>query len=222
MPDDPRQFVHPATGCARCPALLTGRHHVVWGKGPIPAQIMAIGEAPGYNEDIEGIPFVGMAGKMMDRMLMQSGLRPAEINVRNMIMCRPPNNRDPEPDEIENCSPWLSHALQEVQPKVLLLFGRYALQLLFDRGVVAETLGLMQTQLCFSCGARAAQPHFAREVRNGLWQPIEQCLGKKSPLLAAAIYHPASVLGGRSPHNQEVIVHQLKRVRAYLDGGFDA
>lgn len=222
MPDDPHQFFHPATGCARCPALVPGRHHVVWGKGPTPAEIMAIGEAPGYNEDMDGRPFVGNAGRLLDRMLIDAGFRPADIHIGNVLMCRPPENRDPEPPEIENCAPWLIEHIRDVQPRALILFGRYSIGTLFDRSTVAETQGLMHQRLCLSCGVRGALEHLPRRAEAGHWRDVSEPCPPKTELLVAAIYHPASALGGRSPQNQSAIVHQLKRLKNQLEGEPDA
>ena len=118
--------------CRRC-GLASGRRQIVFGVGDPRADLVVVGEAPGYHEDIQGEPFVGAAGQMLDKMLVHVlGLsREEHVYILNMVKCRPPRNRDPEPDEVEACRPFLEGQLAALQPKVLLVLGRVALQALF-------------------------------------------------------------------------------------------
>ena len=96
--------------------------------GPCPADVMIVGEAPGFNEDRQGEPFVGAAGKLLDTLLARISLSRGDVYITNVLKCRPPMNRDPMPNEVEACSPYLKHQLDLVQPKVVLILGRHALE----------------------------------------------------------------------------------------------
>jgi len=98
------------------------------GVGPCPADILIVGEAPGFNEDRQGEPFVGAAGKLLDTLLARIGLSRSDVYITNVLKCRPPMNRDPMPNEAEACSPYLKRQLELVQPKVVLILGRHALE----------------------------------------------------------------------------------------------
>jgi len=98
------------------------------GVGPCPSNVMIVGEAPGFNEDRQGEPFVGAAGKLLDTLLARIGLARADVYITNVLKCRPPMNRDPMPNEAEACSPYLKQQLELVQPKVVLILGRHALE----------------------------------------------------------------------------------------------
>jgi DNA polymerase len=112
--------------CRRCP-LGFSRTHAVPGVGPASARIMVVGEAPGQNEDQQGEPFVGAAGKLLDQLLRGIGLSRGDVFITNILKCRPPNNRDPQPDEVAACSPYLEAQLQLIKPEVVLILGRHAL-----------------------------------------------------------------------------------------------
>lgn len=96
--------------------------------GPCPANVMIVGEAPGFNEDRQGEPFVGAAGKLLDTLLARIQLSRSDVYITNVLKCRPPMNRDPMPDEVEACSPYLKEQLALVRPKVVLILGRHALE----------------------------------------------------------------------------------------------
>jgi uracil-DNA glycosylase family 4 len=118
--------------CERC-ALSETRQQVVFGVGPTPAPWMVIGEAPGEQEDRRGEPFVGPAGQLLDQMLQAIGVaREREVFIANVLKCRPPRNRDPAPDEIAQCTPWLAAQIEAVQPRVILAVGRFAAQTLLQ------------------------------------------------------------------------------------------
>ena len=112
--------------CQNC-GLCQGRHHVVFGAGPREAQVMFVGEGPGENEDLQGEPFVGRGGQFLDKLLAAVDLdRHTNIYITNMVKCRPPQNRDPQPQEQEACLPWLRNQFALLRPKSLVCLGRIA------------------------------------------------------------------------------------------------
>jgi uracil-DNA glycosylase len=119
-----------ASGCTKCP-LARGRTQVVFGMGNPEADLMFIGEGPGAEEDRQGLPFVGRSGQLLDRLMLDElGIDRSWCYIANTVKCRPPGNRDPLPDEIEACNPYLERQLELVDPKVIVTLGRFAAQLL--------------------------------------------------------------------------------------------
>ncbi len=118
-------------GCRRC-ALAEGRANAVPGEGPADAAIMFIGEGPGNQEDRQGRPFVGPAGKLLDELLSDAGLSRSQVFITNIIKCRPPGNRDPRPEEIHACRDYLDGQIAAINPRVICLLGRPATQALLD------------------------------------------------------------------------------------------
>ena len=114
-----------AAGCVRC-RLWQGRTQVVYGVGNAAANLMFIGEGPGYHEDRQGEPFVGAAGQLLNRMLAEIGYRREDTYIANVVQCRPPGNRDPLPDEIEACTPWLTEKLDVIDPRIIVTLGNFA------------------------------------------------------------------------------------------------
>ena len=119
-------------GCTRC-ALAQSRTQVVFGSGSPNAELMFVGEAPGYHEDVQGVPFVGQAGKLLDRLLQGIGLTREEVFVANVLKCRPPGNRDPQPDEIEACESHLFRQIELIRPTLVATLGNFATKLLSGR-----------------------------------------------------------------------------------------
>ena len=119
-------------GCTRCP-LAAGRTQVVFGSGDPAADLMFVGEAPGFHEDQQGVPFVGAAGKLLDQLLAGIGLTRPDVYVCNTLKCRPPGNRDPLPDEIEACEGHLWRQIELIQPRVVATLGNFATKLLSGR-----------------------------------------------------------------------------------------
>ena len=117
--------------CTRCPLHKT-RNNIVFGQGPETAKVMFIGEGPGQQEDVQGRPFVGPAGKLLDRMLAAVGLKRAEVYIANIVKCRPPNNRDPQPGEVEACLPFLRDQIKAISPAALCTLGRPAAQSMLE------------------------------------------------------------------------------------------
>ncbi len=124
-----QQVAREASACTAC-ALAQGRTQVVVGNGNPTADLMFIGEAPGYHEDKQGIPFVGAAGGLLTGFLESIGLTRDNVFVANVLKCRPPGNRDPLPSEIEACKPWLKQQIEIVDPKVICTLGNFATRLL--------------------------------------------------------------------------------------------
>jgi DNA polymerase len=118
--------------CTRCP-LAQGRTQVVFGSGDPGADLMFVGEAPGFHEDKQGVPFVGAAGKLLDQLLSEIGLTRADVYVANVLKCRPPGNRDPQPEEIEACESHLWRQIELIQPRVVATLGNFATKLLSGR-----------------------------------------------------------------------------------------
>ena len=173
-----------AMGCLRCP-LSAGRTKCVWGSGGI-SPIMLVGEAPGYNEDRSGKPFVGRAGKHLDGLLIRAGIDRSQVYISNRVKCRPPGNRDPYPLEREKCLPWLEQEIQYVQPEVVILLGRHAATLAFPGAVMKE---LQNTVRSMTIGGHTS--------------------------LYLATYHPAAALRQGS-HVDDLIVGDLKRAKELL------
>lgn len=120
-----------ALSCTKCP-LAEGRTQVVFGDGRADADLVFVGEGPGAEEDRQGIPFVGRAGQLLTKLIQGIGLTRDDVYIANVVKCRPPGNRDPQPGEIEACRPYLEAQLRFLQPKVLVTLGNFATKLLLD------------------------------------------------------------------------------------------
>jgi uracil-DNA glycosylase family 4 len=112
--------------CTRCKLHGMGRRQIVFGVGNPSADLMFVGEAPGGDEDIQGIPFVGRAGQLLTKIIEAIGLRREDVYIANVIKCRPPENRNPEPDEVETCEPFLFRQIDVIKPKVIVALGTFA------------------------------------------------------------------------------------------------
>src|ERR671915_448328 len=119
-----------AQACTKCPQLASTRQTVVFGSGNADADLMFVGEAPGANEDRQGLPFVGQAGRLLDTLLEEIGLTRADVFVVNTLKCRPPGNRDPLPQEIDACQDYLFRQLELIEPRVVCTLGNFATKLL--------------------------------------------------------------------------------------------
>jgi DNA polymerase len=172
-------------GCTRC-ALAGGRTQVVFGSGDPGADLMFVGEAPGFHEDKQGVPFVGAAGKLLDQLLGGIGLTRADVYVANVLKCRPPGNRDPMPDEIEACEGHLWKQIELIQPRVVATLGNFATKLLSGR------------------------PTGITRVHG---QEQETTLGGRRVLLYP-IYHPAAAL--YTPRMLEVLKSDFARIPELL------
>jgi DNA polymerase len=133
-------FVAPAEGlaavradigdCTRCKLHRLGRRQIVFGVGSPTAELMFVGEAPGQEEDVQGIPFVGRAGQLLTKIIEAIDLKREDVYIANVIKCRPPENRNPEPDEVETCEPFLFRQIDIIKPKVIVALGKFGAQTL--------------------------------------------------------------------------------------------
>ncbi len=129
-PDALDQLAAAIRACRKCP-LGRLRTHAVPGEGPVHAEIMFIGEAPGYYEDRQGRPFVGASGKLLEKLLAAIGLTREDVYITNVVKCRPPANRDPLPSEIETCAPWLHRQIALIDPLLIITLGRFSMAQFF-------------------------------------------------------------------------------------------
>src|SRR4029450_4261253 len=174
-------------GCTRC-RLAEGRTQVVFGNGNPDADLMFVGEAPGFHEDKQGFPFVGQAGKLLDQLLAGTGLSRDLVFVANVLKCRPPGNRDPMPDEIESCEPHLFRQVELIQPQLVATLGDSATKLLSG-----EQLAITRVH----------------------GQEQEVTLGGRRVLLYP-LYHPAAAL--YTPRMLHVLKEHVARLTAVLRG----
>jgi len=121
--------------CHAC-SLAAGRLHVVPGVGPATSQVMFIGEGPGYFEDQQGEPFVGQAGKFLDELLGYAGLKRSEVFITNVVKCRPPNNREPEAEELTACRHYLDAQISAINPRVIVTLGRFSMAHFINDGKI--------------------------------------------------------------------------------------
>jgi uracil-DNA glycosylase len=174
-----------AAGCTRC-ALAATRTQVVFGSGSPHAELMFVGEAPGFHEDKQGVPFVGAAGKLLGKLLEGIGLTREDVYIANVIMCRPPGNRDPQPEEIESCEPHLWKQIELIQPTLIATLGNFATKLLSGR------------------------PNGITQVHGREQQVV---LGG-NPVTLYPIFHPAAAL--YTPRMLQVLEEDFARIPALL------
>lgn len=156
-----------ALGCRRC-ALHEGRQHVVFGEGTSDARLLCVGEAPGAVEDETGRPFVGRAGQLLDLMLLSVGLRRDEVYICNVLKCRPPANRNPQPEEISACSPFLLQQIDLIDPRVIVAFGTFAAQTLLG---TRESIGRLRGRThLYGRYPLVVTYHPAASLRNPGWK----------------------------------------------------
>jgi DNA polymerase len=181
--------------CFKCD-IAKLRCKVVPGEGAENAQIMFIGEAPGWHEDQQGRPFVGQAGQYLDRLLASIGLDRRQVYIANVIKCRPPDNRDPLPTEIQNCRYWLDQQIEIIKPKMIVTLGRYSMARYFPGKSISKIHGTTQKQegvLYFAMYHPAAALH-----QQSLKMAIEADMLKIPGLLAAAENTPEAKPSGES------------------------
>jgi uracil-DNA glycosylase len=130
-----QEFSETIQDCPKCAQLVASRTQVVFGDGNPQAEIMFVGEAPGFYEDRQGKPFVGAAGKLLDQLLVEIGMQRRDVYIANIIKCRPPNNRNPRREEIDNCKPYLLTQIEMIRPKVICTLGNFSTQALLGKKV---------------------------------------------------------------------------------------
>ncbi|MEA3337437.1 MAG: uracil-DNA glycosylase [Chloroflexota bacterium] len=166
--------------CQKC-RLGEGRTHAVPGEGPDDAQIMFIGEAPGFHEDQQGRPFVGASGNLLEKLLQGIGLSREQVYIANVIKCRPPGNRDPLQNEIAACREYLDRQIELIQPKIIVTLGRFSMSRYFPGQSITRIHGQIKR-----VGNRAYVPMFhpAAALRNPRWmQAIKEDFAELPPLL---------------------------------------
>ena len=179
---------HEASTCTRCKLSGMGRTQVVFGVGHPDADLMFIGEAPGFHEDKQGEPFVGAAGQLLNRMLGEIGLAREDVYICNVIKSRPPGNRDPEADEIEACTPWLVEQISLIQPRLIVTLGNFATKFVLQtRQGITRTRGQV-----YSWHGRAVIPTFHPAAilhgggeRSGQFQDLRADFGLVQRTLAS-------------------------------------
>ena len=181
-----RAYADETADCMRCP-LAAGRTQVVFGVGNPDADLMFVGEAPGFHEDQQGIPFVGQAGRLLDQLLGGIGLQRSDIYIANVLKCRPPGNRDPQPEEIAACESHLFRQIELIQPKLVATLGNFATKLLSGK-----PLGITRV--------------------HGHEQEVT--LGQSSVLLFP-LYHPAAAL--YTPSMLKVLEEDFSRIPALIE-----
>lgn len=179
------------SGCRAC-ALCEGRRRTVFGVGHRQAQWMVVGEAPGEQEDLHGEPFVGKAGQLLDNMLRAVGLTRSEaeadrqVYIANVLKCRPPHNRNPEPAEVARCAPYLQRQIELVQPRLIVAMGRFAVQSLLD---TAEPIGRLRGRVHHRQGVPVVVTyHPAYLLRN----PLDKARSWEDLCLAREVWRSAS------------------------------
>jgi len=139
------ELYHDVTVCKRCD-LYKFATRAVPGEGPENSEIMFIGEGPGYNEDQQGRPFVGAAGKFLDQLFASIGIKREQVYITNVVKHRPPNNREPLPAEISACSVWLNHQLELIHPKMIVTLGRHSMAKFFSNKSISKIHGTAEVR----------------------------------------------------------------------------
>ncbi len=182
--------------CERCPLHKT-RTNLVFGDGNEKAQIMFVGEAPGEEEDLQGLPFVGRSGQLLTKIIEAMGLQRPDVYIANVVKCRPPNNRNPKPEEITCCSPFLNHQIDIIQPKVIICLGTFA----------------AQTLLCSEEKITALRKKFHPWPNQNYRSRYQNSIQAGSVKLLAT-YHPAYLL--RNPEMKKEVWEDMKMVMGLL------
>jgi len=213
--------VHNVGDCQRCPLART-RNRIVFGVGAAQADVMFVGEAPGADEDRQGEPFVGRAGQLLNQWLVQLGLSREDVYIANVLKCRPPGNRDPRPEEVDRCSPFLQAQIRAIEPKVIVALGRHAGMLLSGREEM--TLRAMrQGRLYYDAGVAKGDAGAAKGDAGAAKDPASARV--LIPLVVT--YHPAYVLrqegDGPSPTTgrasaTDMVMTDLRRALAIARG----
>ena len=137
------QVAREVTVCQKC-SLYHSRKHSVPGEGPADAEIMFIGEGPGFYENEQGRPFVGAAGKFLDDLLAQAGLKRPQVWITNVVKCRPPGNRDPLPEEVDTCNQYLERQISAINPSIIITLGRYSMGKFMPGAKISAVHGQMR------------------------------------------------------------------------------
>lgn len=200
-----------ASVCTRC-RLHEGRTQVVFGNGDPNADLMFVGEAPGFHEDQQGLPFVGQAGKLLDRLLAGIGLTRGEVYVANTLKCRPPGNRDPMPDEKHNCEPWLFRQIELIQPKVIATLGNHATRQLIGREIGITRVHGQEQQVTYGSMLVTIYPIYhpaAALYTPAMLKVLEEDFRRIPALLERELGPPVSLLAPPAEPEPEPVAVQL-------------
>lgn len=189
--------------CTRC-QLAKSRTRAVPGEGPVTAEIMVIGEGPGQSEDQQGRPFVGRSGQLLDQLLAGINLKRSDIFITNVVKCRPPNNRDPLPEEMEACRPWLDQQIELIQPKVIVTVSRFAMARWFPNEKITVIHGKAKR---FGNLLVVPMFHPAAALRNVNLMPLLEADFKRLPQY---IKDNSSVPPSAEPPKKDPPAQQLK------------
>lgn len=137
------KIAHEVSACTKC-ALHESRKKAVTGEGPADAEIMFIGEGPGFHENEQGRPFVGASGKFLDQLLAQAGLERSDVFIANVVKCRPPGNRDPQLDELQACGEYLDAQIEAINPSIIVTLGRFSMGRYMPGAKITSVHGQMQ------------------------------------------------------------------------------
>ncbi len=189
--------------CTKC-ELSNTRTNVVFGTGNANADVMFIGEAPGMNEDLEGTPFVGRSGKLLDGFLETIGLSRDDVYIANIIKCRPPENRDPTPKEQQLCIDYLRKQISLIKPKILVCLGRIAAQKIIGRSImVTKDHGKFFEKSEMFC------------EKDEMFCEKSEMLFEKSSMLFLPTFHPAAIL--RNPKNKPLALEDFAIIEKKLE-----
>lgn len=161
------QIAQEVSACTRCELHRT-RKNAVPGEGPAGAEIMFIGEGPGFHENEQGRPFVGAAGNFLEELLAQAGLKRSDVWIGNVVKCRPPGNRDPQPEELASCDEYLERQIRAINPKIIITLGRFSMSKFMPNAKVSTVHGQMRR-----VGNRFVIPmyHPAAALHQPKWRP---------------------------------------------------
>jgi uracil-DNA glycosylase family 4 len=171
------QLAKAVQSCTLC-SLHQGRTHAVPGEGPLSADIMFVGEGPGFHEDRQGRPFVGAAGKFLEELLASIDMTREQVYIANVVKCRPPGNRDPLPDELSACEPYLERQIQLIKPRVIVTLGRFSMYRYFPGASISKIHGQPKR-----VGNTLVIPMFhpAAALHQPKWRPLIEADFKKLP-----------------------------------------
>jgi uracil-DNA glycosylase family 4 len=181
--------------CTKC-KLCRGRTKAVPGEGNAHARILFIGEGPGYHEDKQGRPFVGPAGQFLDELLASINLKRPDVFITNVVKCRPPNNRDPEPDEIAACNNYLDRQIAAIQPQVIVTLGRFSMAKFFGNSKITTIHGRAQKKDGYIC---IAMYHPAAGLHRAELKDIIREDFKKIPIVVAEAERMAAEAPRQAP-----------------------
>jgi uracil-DNA glycosylase family 4 len=198
--DELKQIAQEVAGCMKCP-LHHSRKLAVPGEGPANADIMFIGEGPGFHENEQGRPFVGAAGKYLDELLAKIGMQRSQVFITNVVKCRPPGNRDPMPEELEACRLYLERQIQVINPKVIVTLGRFSMANFLPNAKISSVHG---QAMKIKGRLVIAMYHPAAALHQGSLKPvIEQDFARLPELIAQAEKAPESPQGNSTDPKKE-------------------